>query len=105
MASSTCSRPKPNAIVSRVEIAAPPWVVCAGVVGEVQLGLLLAQRLLQAGLERIPVSVRRRVTDFVRGVALPSRSCVGSLPAAVSTVNGATPAKIESAVGAIGAAL
>ena len=51
------------------------------------------------------MNVRRRVIDFVRGVALPSRSCVGSLPAAVSTVNGATPAKIESAVGAIGAVL
>jgi hypothetical protein len=38
-------------------------------------------------------------------VAVPSVSWVGSLPAAVSTVNGATPAKIESAVGAIGAVL
>ena len=57
------------------------------------------------GLESTLVNVRRRVIDFARGVGLPSASCVGSLPAAVSTVNGATPAKIESAVGAIGAAL
>jgi hypothetical protein len=51
------------------------------------------------------VNERSRVIDFARGVGLPSRSWVGSLPASVSTVNGATPAKIESAVGEIVAAL
>ena len=87
--------------VSRVETATPPFAVCAGVVWTSSSARSWRSGCCDVTLE----SVRRRVNDFARGSGLPDASTFGSLPAVVSTANGASPAKMPLPTGATAAPL
>jgi hypothetical protein len=97
----TCSRPKPNVTVSRVEIAAPPDWVCGGSVAKSS-----STRSCRSGFcTAMPDQLRRRVGDLARGSPIPLASWFGSLPEPVSSVIGPMPSNSPPVAGATGTAL